>query len=224
MANRATIGNMSPKYGSCDLNISDRQDYAGVLGLTGRKPEQIALIEAYAKEQGLWHDALVEPRYSERLELDLSTVVPSIAGPKRPQDRIALTEAKQVFPGTLATFLGDAPQKIKGYDEAVAGSFPASDPPSREQSEKVSDAPSDHVGAPPEIDARTSNPIPILLGDRSRCEIDHGSVVIAAITSCTNTSNPNVMLAAALLAKKAVELSLSRKPWVKTSLARAHAW
>jgi aconitate hydratase len=219
LANRATIGNMSPEYGSTISIFPIDEITLQYLELTGRKPEQIALIEAYAKEQGLWHDALVEPRYSERLELDLSTVVPSIAGPKRPQDRISLTEAKQAFRGTLATFLGDAPQKLKGYDEAVAGSFPASDPPSREQPEKVSDAPSDHVGTTPETGARTSNPIPILLGDGSTCEIDHGSVVIAAITSCTNTSNPNVMLAAALLAKKAVELGLSRKPWVKTSLA-----
>ncbi|WP_397474735.1 aconitate hydratase [Pusillimonas sp.] len=219
LANRATIGNMSPEYGSTIAIFPIDEITLQYMEFTGRSAEQIALVKAYAKEQGLWHDPLAEPRYSERLELDLSTVVPSIAGPKRPQDRISLAEAKQAFRGTLATYLDDTPQKLKGYDEAVAGTFPASDPTSPEQPEKVSDAPTDHVDEAPLSGLRQRDPVSIALSDGAECQIDHGSVVIAAITSCTNTSNPTVMMAAALLAKNAVEKGLSRKPWVKTSLA-----
>ena len=198
LANRATIGNMSPEYGSTISMFPIDEETLRYMKLTGRSDEQIALVRAYAQAQGLWHDPNHEPRYSERLELDLSTVVPSIAGPKRPQDRIALSSSKQSFRQALAGLLGD---KAATYDEAVEESFPASDVPSHE---------------PP---ARRSNRIQFTLADGSQCELDNGSVVIAAITSCTNTSNPSVMLAAALLAKKAVEKGLSRKPWVKTSLA-----
>lgn len=219
LANRATIGNMSPEYGSTIAIFPIDEITLQYMEFTGRSAEQIALVEAYAKEQGLWHDPHAEPRYSEHLELDLSTVVPSIAGPKRPQDRISLVEAKQAFRGTLTTYIDDTPQKLKGYDEAVAGSFPASDPPSPEQPAKVSDAPTDHVDEAPLSGLRRKDPVSFALSDGTKCQIDHGSVVIAAITSCTNTSNPTVMMAAALLAKNAVEKGLSRKPWVKTSLA-----
>ena len=218
LANRATIGNMSPEYGSTISIFPIDQITLQYLELTGRSPEQIALVEAYAKEQGLWHDPAVEPRYSERLELDLSSVVPSIAGPKRPQDRISLADAKRAFRAALPELVGDAPQALTGYDNAVAGTFPASDPPSPEQPEAYSAAPAgqaDAKGGGP----RASNPASITLGDGVSCTIDHGSVAIAAITSCTNTSNPAVMVAAALLAKNAVEKGLKRKPWVKTSLA-----
>ncbi len=218
LANRATIGNMSPEYGSTISIFPIDQITLQYLELTGRSSEQIALVEAYAKEQGLWHDPAVEPRYSERLELDLSSVVPSIAGPKRPQDRIALAEAKQAFRTALPELVGDAPQTLTGYDKAVAGTFPASDPPSPEQPETYSAAPAEQGGAKAGA-FRPSNPAPITLGDGVSCTIDHGSVAIAAITSCTNTSNPAVMVAAALLAKNAVEKGLKRKPWVKTSLA-----
>jgi aconitate hydratase len=219
LANRATIGNMSPEYGST-ISIFPIDDVTlNYLALTGRPPAQIALVEAYAREQGLWHDPNAEPRYSERLELDLSTVVPSIAGPKRPQDRIPLAEARASFRQGLATLVEQPPQPLAGYDRAVASTFPASDPPSPEQPGTYSAAPTGHVGragpdAPPQ-----SNPASITLADGTSCAIDHGAVVIAAITSCTNTSNPAVMMAAALLAKNAVEKGLSRKPWVKTSLA-----
>jgi len=219
LANRATIGNMSPEYGSTIAIFPMDEVTLRYLELTGRPAEQIALVEAYAKEQGLWHDPHAEPRYSERLELDLSTVVPSIAGPKRPQDRISLADAKQAFRATLSTFIDDAPQKLKGYDEAVAQSFPASDPPSREQPGNFSDAPDDHVDDAPLDAPRRSNSVSISLSDGTECRIDHGCVVIAAITSCTNTSNPAVMMAAALLARNAVNKGLARKPWVKTSLA-----
>ncbi|SDR30194.1 aconitate hydratase AcnA [Thermostaphylospora chromogena] len=200
VANRATIGNMSPEFGStCAIFPIDRQtiDY---LTLTGRDERQIALVEAYAKEQGLWHDPANEPEYSEYIELDLSTVVPSIAGPKRPQDRIALSVAKETWRRDVRAFVAEE----NGVDEAGEESFPASDSP-------ASNARANG--------ARPHRPTPCTLADGTTFELDHGAVVIAAITSCTNTSNPYVMLGAALLAKKAVERGLTRKPWVKTSLA-----
>ncbi|MDU0290514.1 aconitate hydratase [Saccharothrix longispora] len=234
LANRATIGNMSPEFGStCAIFPIDGEtiDY---LELTGRSAEQLALVEAYAKEQGLWHDPSVEPVYSESLELDLSTVVPSIAGPKRPQDRIELTAAKSAFRQALGAYVSDdvtggeerkpgVPQNAQPHgadspvDEASAESFPASDPPA------LSDG--DQGGAPRVVhtaaegaEGRPSNPVKVSL-DGAEFELDHGAVAIAAITSCTNTSNPSVMIGAALLAKKAVEKGLERKPWVKTTLA-----
>ncbi|NMG56320.1 aconitate hydratase [Aromatoleum aromaticum] len=219
LANRATIGNMSPEYGSTISIFPIDDETLRYLELTGRSPEQIELVQAYARAQGLWHDPQAEPRYSELLELDLSTVMPSIAGPKRPQDRVPLSEAKEAFHGALATFIHQPEQKQQGYDNAVAESFPASDPPAYEDSTVHSPSPSDHLAEAPAGGYRSRDPVPVTLADGTECEIDHGSVVIAAITSCTNTSNPAVMLAAALLAKKAVEKGLTRKPWVKTSLA-----
>ncbi len=219
LANRATIGNMSPEYGSTIAIFPIDDVTLQYLALTGRSPDQIALVEAYAKEQGLWHDSDREPRYSERLELDLSTVVPSIAGPKRPQDRISLSDAKQAFRGALSTFVDEPAQAQQGYDKAVAESFPASDPPAFHDNERGSEQPTDHVADAPTSGLRRREPVSVAFEDGQRGLIDHGSVVIAAITSCTNTSNPTVMIAAALLAKNAVNRGLSRKPWVKTSLA-----
>ncbi|MFT4286420.1 aconitate hydratase AcnA [Nocardioides sp.] len=172
LANRATIGNMSPEFGSTIAVFPIDEETINYLKLTGRSEHQLQLVEAYAKAQGLWHDPAAEPRYSERLELDLATVVPSIAGPKRPQDRVELTDAKTSFAGHLPTY----------------------------------------TSAP---DAK----VPVTLSDGTSFELENGAVTIASITSCTNTSNPSVMIGAALLAKKAVEKGLTRKPWVKTTLA-----
>ena len=211
LANRATIGNMSPEFGSTIAVFPIDQQTIDYLELTGRPEEQLKLVEAYAKEQGLWHDPEAEPRYSERLELDVSTVVPSLAGPKRPQDRISLTDAKASFRGALADYVE---QDEQGYDESVAESFPASDSPANGHGEE---APHDNVGHGG--GERPRNPATVTLADGTEFELDHGAVTIAAITSCTNTSNPSVMIGAALLAKKAVEKGLSSKPWVKTTLA-----
>ena len=196
VANRATIGNMSPEFGStCAIFPIDELtlDY---LRLTGRPAQQVALVEAYAKEQGLWHQPGQTARYSEELKLDLSTVVPSLAGPKRPQDRVALADAKTSFRDALGAFVSEP-----SLDNGIAGTFPASDP--------VSNSP----------EPRASSPVRVTLEDGTQTTVNHGSVVIAAITSCTNTSNPSVMVGAALLAKKAVDAGLARKPWVKTTLA-----
>jgi aconitate hydratase len=202
VANRATIGNMSPEFGStCAIFPIDDETIA-YLRLTGRSDEQVALVEAYAKEQGLWLDPKHEPGFSEHLELDLSTVQPSIAGPKRPQDRIPLSRAKETWRRDVRAYAsGD---ENGGVDEAVEESFPASDPP-------ASNARANG--------GRPRRPTPVRLEDGTEFELDHGAVVIAAITSCTNTSNPYVMIGAALLAKNAVDKGLTRKPWVKTSLA-----
>jgi aconitate hydratase len=214
LANRATIGNMSPEFGSTCAIFPIDEETVKYLELTGRPAEQVALIEAYAKEQGLWYDAGHEAAYSEYLELDLSTVVPSIAGPKRPQDRIALSEAKQAWRTAVRDYVAD--DSVRGpLDEASAESFPASDSPAISHNGN-GDRPDAHTAQP--ATDRPSNPTTVSL-DGVEFELDHGAVVIAAITSCTNTSNPSVMIGAALLAKKAVERGLSRKPWVKTSLA-----
>ena len=212
LANRATIGNMSPEFGStCAIFPIDEQTLA-YLRLTGRPAQQVALVEAYAREQGLWHDPAAEPRYSEQLTLDLSTVVPSLAGPKRPQDRVALSDAKESFREALGNYV-----QLDRLDEDVADTFPASDPftPDRENGE------ADRPAGPPARtgSGRPSHPAQVTLEDGTTTSVDHGSVVIAAITSCTNTSNPSVMVGAALLAKKAVEAGLASKPWVKTTLA-----
>src|SRR5438552_13732831 len=196
VANRATIGNMSPEFGSTCAIFPIDQNTLDYLKLTGRPGEQVALVETYAKEQGLWHDPAREIRYSEELSLDLSTVVPSIAGPKRPQDRITLADAKQAFRDALPNYVTGAT-----LDNGLAGTFPASDPVA------TSDG------------TRASNPTPVTPEAGTPTAVDHGSVVIAAITSCTNTSNPSVMVGAALLAKNAVDRGLARKPWVKTTLA-----
>ncbi|WP_433614601.1 aconitate hydratase [Dactylosporangium sp. CA-139114] len=211
LANRATIGNMSPEYGSTVAIFPIDDETIKYLKLTGRDEAQVALVEAYAKEQGLWHDPAAEPDYSERLELDLSTIEPSLAGPKRPQDRVPLSSAKPMFRSVLDHYVGDG---VEGpADEASAESFPASDAPANSVSAN-GDRPHDLVSAASGADGRTSKPVRV-----EDYELDHGAVVIAAITSCTNTSNPQVMIGAALLARNAVEKGLSRKPWVKTTLA-----
>ncbi|MDF9715365.1 aconitate hydratase AcnA [Nocardioides sp. ChNu-99] len=216
LANRATIGNMSPEFGSTIAVFPIDEETTKYLELTGRSPEQLALVEAYAKAQGLWHDPAAEPRFSEKLELDLATVVPSIAGPKRPQDRIQVTDAKQSFRASLKDYV--AGEEEDGYDESVAETFPASDPATSNGHGKAA-PPSDHLSAASTDGGRPSNPVEVTLEDGTRFTLDHGAVTIAAITSCTNTSNPSVMIGAALLAKKAVEKGLQRKPWVKTTLA-----
>jgi aconitate hydratase len=212
LANRATIGNMSPEYGSTVAIFPIDDETVRYLKLTGRDEQRVALVEAYAKEQGFWHVPDAEPDYSERLELDLSTVEPSLAGPKRPQDRVPLARAKDMFRSVLRDYVeGDGVNA--GADEASAESFPASDPPANSH-DSNGDKPHELVSAANGAAGRPSNPVRV-----DDFEIDHGAVVIAAITSCTNTSNPQVMLGAALLAKNAVDKGLSRKPWVKTTLA-----
>ncbi|NYI47081.1 aconitate hydratase [Nocardioides aromaticivorans] len=219
LANRATIGNMSPEFGSTIAVFPIDEETTNYLRLTGRSEEQIALVETYAKQQGLWLDPAAEPRYSEKLELDLATVVPSIAGPKRPQDRVLVSEAKEAFRGALVDYAGEA-QDAQGYDEAVEESFPASDAPSHDPNQaNGAPAPSNHLSAAPADGGRASTPVEVTLEDGTTFTLDHGAVTIASITSCTNTSNPSVMIGAALLAKKAVEKGLTRKPWVKTTLA-----
>ncbi|MEX1177903.1 MAG: aconitate hydratase AcnA [Nitriliruptor sp.] len=216
LANRATIGNMSPEYGSTAAIFPIDDETLRYLRFTGRSDHQVALVEAYAKAQGLWHDPSVEVDYSESLELDLSTVVPSLAGPKRPQDRVSLDDAKRSFRVALADYADAAHGDL---DEAVEDTFPASDPVSvdADAEQDAEDEPQHAVGSGA-VD-RPSNPAEVTLADGTSFELDHGAVTVAAITSCTNTSNPSVMIGAALLAKKAVEKGLSRKPWVKTTLA-----
>ena len=215
LANRATIGNMSPEFGSTAAIFPIDEETIRYLKLTGRPAAHIALVEAYAKEQGLWHDPAHELVYSETLELDLGTVVPSIAGPRRPQDRIALTDAKPAFRKAIRDYTDDP--ESDGVDESGKESFPASDAPAPGSG--------DDEAAPVVFSAadggegRPSKPVPVSSTDRGEFVLDHGAVVIASITSCTNTSNPSVMLGAALLAKNAVEKGLTVKPWVKTSMA-----
>ncbi|GAB3300259.1 aconitate hydratase AcnA [Epidermidibacterium keratini] len=209
LANRATIGNMSPEFGSTAAIFPVDEETVRYLRFTGRSEGHVALVEAYAKAQGMWHDPANEAKYSEYLELDLGSVTPSIAGPKRPQDRIALSDAKRAFREALPAYAEDR----EGPAESN-GSFPASDPP----------APDDQIEIDPPIrdgngDKRISKKVAVTLEDGTETEIDHGSVTIASITSCTNTSNPSVMIGAALLAKNAVDKGLDRKPWVKTTLA-----
>jgi len=207
LANRATIGNMSPEFGSTCAIFPIDDVTVDYLRLTGRSEEQLALVEAYAKRQGLWHDPSTEAQYSVTLELDLSTVVPSIAGPKRPQDRIVLSEAKESFREVLPSYATGHPAVSNGD-----GSFPASDP-------ATPDSDNESGGAAPEhqhVTGRASQPTAVQGADYT---IDHGIVSIASITSCTNTSNPSVMMAAGLLAQNAVDKGLEAKPWVKTSMA-----
>jgi aconitate hydratase len=216
LANRATIGNMSPEYGSTCAIFPIDGETLNYLRLTGRPEQQIRLVEAYAKEQGMWHVPDHEPAYSQSIELDLSTVQPSIAGPKRPQDRIPLAIASQAV-GFLLSGKSQAEAVQAGLDEAGGESFPASDPPAIDHDRDADGPMAPHPGGP-EHDW-PSNPVQVALDNGAQAEVDHGHVVIAAITSCTNTSNPAVMIGAALLAKKAVERGLSSQPWVKTSLA-----
>ncbi|TQJ40650.1 aconitase [Arthrobacter sp. SLBN-112] len=221
LANRATIGNMSPEFGSTAAMFPIDDVTLDYLRLTGRSEQNVALVEAYAKEQGLWHDASRDIKFSEYLELDLSTVVPSIAGPKRPQDRIELTEAKDEFRHDLLNYVShDA--NAGTLDESLEETFPASDAPSfTSGATHVSDTDRE----PPKYSAahggagRITSPVPVKMADGREFELDHGAVTIASITSCTNTSNPSVMLAAAVLARNAVEKGLTSKPWVKTSVA-----
>jgi len=228
LADRATIGNMSPEYGStCAIFPVDDETLA-YLRLTGRPEATVALVEAYCKEQGLWHDPAAEPRFSERVELDLATIVPSLAGPKRPQDRVPLDQAKSMFRTALADYATAVPQQGNGasrgttdggLDEASNESFPASDPAAcfaSKPEDQPHSVPSDAGG---DVSQRPSNPVAVTLASGERVELDHGAVAIAAITSCTNTSNPYVMVGAGLLAKAAVERGLTSKPWVKTTLA-----
>ncbi len=221
LANRATLGNMSPEYGATVAIFPIDDETLNYMRLTGRDEQQIALVEEYAKVQGLWHDPESTADYSRVVELDLSTVTPSIAGPSRPQDRINLGDAPATVLGLLAEERNVYRPAAGGVDDASDDSFPASDP--------VSLSPGHYRDAPPrELSRRQltmnaklgwpSDPVDVVIND-TKAIIDHGDVVIAAITSCTNTSNPSVMLGAALLAKKAVERGLRTRPWVKTTLA-----
>jgi aconitate hydratase len=219
LADRATIGNMSPEFGSTCAIFPVDSETLRYLEFTGRPTELIELVDAYARRQGLFHtEDSEEPTFSETLELELGEVEPSIAGPKRPQDRIALAEAKAAFTEALREFSPEAVEQIGNHhDEAVAESFPASDPPGDDHNDERG-KPRRTAGAAA-TEERKPNPVTATLEDGTQVELDHGRVVIAAITSCTNTSNPSVMLAAGLLARNAVERGLDVKPWVKTSLA-----
>ncbi|SOJ54883.1 Aconitate hydratase A [Mycobacterium simulans] len=218
LANRATLGNMSPEFGSTAAIFPIDDETIKYLRFTGRTAEQVALVEAYAKRQGMWHNPKHEPAYSEYLELNLSDVVPSIAGPKRPQDRIALSAAKSTFREQITTYVGDgsAPDQHSKLDEVVEETFPASDPG---QLTFANDDVEVVHSAAANADGRVSKPVPVKSDELGEFVLDHGAVVIAAITSCTNTSNPEVMLGAALLARNAVEKGLAAKPWVKTTMA-----
>jgi aconitate hydratase len=225
LADRATIGNMSPEFGStCAIFPVDRETLR-YLAFSGRPKQLIGLVEAYAKEQGLWHEEdAEEPTFSDTVELDLGEVEPSLAGPKRPQDRVALHGAKDAFRGALADLIGrDAEEQIAhGHDEAIAETFPASDPPANgapghdPDPHEPASAPAVAAGT---VIAEHSETAAEVTLDGETFKLDHGHVVIAAITSCTNTSNPSVMLGAGLLARNAAARGLTRQPWVKTSLA-----
>ncbi|MEA2284058.1 MAG: aconitate hydratase [Solirubrobacteraceae bacterium] len=225
LADRATIGNMSPEFGStCAIFPIDRETLR-YLEFSGRPQELIDLVEAYSKEQGLWHDEnSEEATYSDTIELDLSTVEPSLAGPKRPQDRVPLHAGKESFRAALSELVGeDTGQEIADlHDEAVAETFPASDPPANgapgHEAEPRKPAPAPAVAAGATLAERSSTAVDVTM-DGETFKVDHGHVVIAAITSCTNTSNPSVMLGAGLLARNARARGLERQPWVKTSLA-----
>jgi aconitate hydratase len=222
LADRATIGNMSPEFGStCAIFPIDAETLT-YLELSGRPAEQIALVESYAKEQGLWHDEHSEkPTFSDEIELDLASVEPSLAGPKRPQDRVALSSSQVVFQEALRDYIPSDGDQADAQDEAVAESYPASDPPANEPGHV------ELVGAAqpqlPAGGAATALPhngtATSVTVDGETFELDHGHVVIAAITSCTNTSNPSVMVGAGILARNALSRGLASKPWVKTSLA-----
>jgi aconitate hydratase len=233
IADRATIGNMSPEFGStCAIFPIDRETIR-YLEFTGRSPEQIELVEAYSRAQGLWHDETSEePTYTDKLTLDLGDVVPSIAGPKRPQDRVPLSEAGTSFRTALKGYVtekegpgGATLQEYDGRDEASAESFPSSDPPATGNGahdggdEGGPSYPGDKRGQESVAATATRSAVPCTMANGTEVTLDHGHVVIAAITSCTNTSNPAVMLGAGLLARNALARGLSSKPWVKTSLA-----
>jgi aconitate hydratase len=216
LADRATIGNMSPEYGATCGFFPVDDETLRYLRLTGRSEEQVELVEAYCRAQSLFHDPEQEPEYSQVVDLDLGEVEPSLAGPRRPQDRVPLAEAKSSFLDALPTF--GVPYQNGSPDKAVADSFPASDPPEHTAPGHEPAEDTETLPVPVETAVRGRTKVPVTAGDES-FELEHGSVVIAAITSCTNTSNPSVMVAAGLLAKNAVERGLARKPWVKSSLA-----
>ncbi|MGZ8676814.1 MAG: aconitate hydratase AcnA, partial [Solirubrobacterales bacterium] len=220
LADRATIGTMSPEFGSTCAIFPIDAETLRYLEFTGRPTEQIELVEAYTREQGLFHEPGSEDAtYSDTLELDLGDVEPSIAGPKRPQDRIPVANAKPAFIEAMNEWDPEAGDQLgNSVDEALAASFPASDPPAEEHGSDAGKPRTVGQTAVAEKSA-SSDAITVQLQSGEAIELDHGRVVIAAITSCTNTSNPSVMLAAGLVAKKAVERGLRRQPWVKTSLA-----
>ncbi len=215
LANRATIGNMSPEFGSTAAMFPIDEVTLDYLRLTGRSEDQVQLVEAYSKLQHLWHDPELEPVFSEYLELDLGSVVPSIAGPKRPQDRVELSRAKEQFEEDLASY---TETDLSQVDAAVEGTFPASDPIgfTAEDEDSAHELSHSQISRAPK---HTSKPVKVTMPDGERFTLDHGAVAIAAITSCTNTSNPSVMLAAGLLARNASMKGLKAKPWVKTTLA-----
>jgi aconitate hydratase len=240
LADRATIGNMSPEFGSTCAIFPIDEETLRYLRFSGRPAEQVELVEAYAREQGMWHDAdTPEPRFSEQVELDLGEVVPSLAGPKRPQDRISLTDARPAFRRALAGYVPTS----NGQDEAVAASFPASDPTASQEPSNgdgaraaqaqvsaasavggtegpgSSGAEGEESGGAESGVGEGNGGVPVTLSDGTSTTLRHGHVVIAAITSCTNTSNPSVMIGAGILARNALARGLQRKPWVKTSLA-----
>ena len=220
LADRATLGNMSPEFGSTCAIFPIDAETLRYLEFSGRSAEHVARVEAYAKAQGMWHDEHAEEAtYSETVELDLGEVVPSLAGPKRPQDRVALTEAKASFRMALEDML---PEPHTEADEQSEESFPASDPPGTNGDSAHDPQPEPSAGAETggvQMAERVSAPVPLRLAGGTDTELDHGHVVIAAITSCTNTSNPSVMVAAGLLARNAVARGLQSRPRVKTSLA-----
>jgi aconitate hydratase len=220
LADRATLGNMSPEFGSTCAIFPVDAETLRYLDLTGRPTETIELVDAYAREQGMFHEeSTPDPVFSDLLELDLGEVVPSIAGPKRPQDRVPLSQAKDSFIEAMGEFDPEAAEQLgNGRDEAIEESFPASDPPAEAHDDERG-KPRPALSGAALAERASNDAIEVTLEDGTSFELDHGRVVIAAITSCTNTSNPSVMVGAGLLARNAIERGLTRKPWVKTSLA-----